>query len=104
MNRRPPPDLEAVTAHDPERPTSEVRPHVSLLAIPRLAVTLEGLRCLPLDARAAHRLSLVDGHCTVETILEVCGRSWNEAKRWSSSRTYSGSEPSSCTTRDKGFW
>jgi hypothetical protein len=54
-------------------PTSEVRRHLPLCAVPWLAIALEGLRLLPLDARAAYLLSLVDGHRTVETILDICG-------------------------------
>jgi hypothetical protein len=51
-----------------------VRPVVPLFAVPWLAVTLEGLRFLPLDARAAYLLSLVDGQCNIETILDVCAQ------------------------------
>ncbi len=43
-----------------------------LFAVPWLAVTQEGLLFLPLDPLAAYILSLVDGHCTVETILDIC--------------------------------
>ena len=71
-NKRTPPDQEAVSDDDLDGPTSEVRPLVLLSAVPWLAITLEGLRFLPLDARAAYLLSLVDGHCTVETILDIC--------------------------------
>jgi hypothetical protein len=31
------------------------------------------LHFLKLNARAAYLLSLVDGHCTVEMILNICG-------------------------------
>lgn len=44
-----------------------------MFAVQRLAVTLEGLLPLPLDARAAYLLSLVDGHCPVEMILDIFG-------------------------------
>jgi len=67
-----PPDQQAATDDDLDGPTSEVRPVVPLFAVPWLAVTAAGLRSLPLDARAAYLLSLVDGHCTVETILDIC--------------------------------
>jgi len=53
-------------------PPSEVRPIVSLSAVPRLAVTAEGLRSLPIDATTAYLLSLVDGQSTVQAILDVC--------------------------------
>lgn len=72
---RTPPDFEAAVEDDDlDGPTSEVRPHVPLFAVPWLAMTLEGLRFLPLDARAGYILSLVDGHCTVETIVDVSAR------------------------------
>jgi hypothetical protein len=71
-SKRTPPDLQAVD-YDDDGPTSEIRPLVPLLAVPILAVTVEGLHALPLDSRAAYLLSLVDGHCTVETILDICG-------------------------------
>ena len=69
---RTPPDQRAVSDDDLDGPISEVRPHLPLFAVPCLAITVEGLRQLPLDARAAYLLSLVDGHWTVETILDIC--------------------------------
>jgi hypothetical protein len=69
---RTPPDRQAVSDAEVDGPTSNVRALVPLLGVPRLALTLEGLRLLPLDPRAAYILSLVDGHCTVETILDIC--------------------------------
>ena len=69
---RTPPDEQAVSDTDVDGPTSEVRALVPLLGVPRLALTLEGLRLLRLDPRTAYLLSLVDGHCTVETILDIC--------------------------------
>jgi hypothetical protein len=71
-NRRTPSGQQAAGDDDPAGPTSEVRPHLPLGAVPRLAITLEGLRLLPLDARAAYLLSIVDGHCTVEMLLDIC--------------------------------
>ncbi len=50
------------------------RPPVPLLAVPWLTLTAEGLRLLPLDARTAFVLSLVDGRCDVEAILDLLGR------------------------------
>jgi hypothetical protein len=32
----------------------------------------DGLRHLPLDARTAYLLSLVDGVCSVDMILDIC--------------------------------
>ncbi len=69
--RHTPPEQPAVCDDNLEGPTSAVRPHVPLFAVPWPAMTLDGLRCLPLDARAAYILSLVDGSCTVETLLDV---------------------------------
>lgn len=71
-SHRTPPDQQAVSDTDVEGPTSKVRALVPLLGVPWLALTLEELRLLPLDARAAYLLSLVDGHCTVEMILDIC--------------------------------
>ena len=72
-SHRTPPGQQAVREDGVASPTSEVRPHLPLCAVPWLAVTLEGLRLLPLDARTAYLLSLVDGHCTVEMLLDICG-------------------------------
>lgn len=53
-------------------PPSAIRAHVPLFAVPWLAMTMDGLRALPLDARTAYVISLVDGQCSVETLLDVC--------------------------------
>ena len=71
--RHTPPDEQAVHDEDLDGPKSAVRPTVPLSAVPLLAVTVERVRFLPLDARAAYLLSLVDGECTVEMILDICG-------------------------------
>ena len=52
-----------------------------LRAVPWFATGAEGLRLLPLDSRAAYVLSLVDGHTTLEIILDVCGMDREEALR-----------------------
>ncbi len=49
------------------------------LAVPQLTITAEGLHLLSLDSRAAYLLSLVDGECTLGTILEVCDMDQAEA-------------------------
>jgi hypothetical protein len=67
-HRRTIPDLAPVR----EEPHSEVRPLVVLYAVPSLAVTMDDLRFLPLDAREAYLLSLVDGQCTIDVILDIC--------------------------------
>jgi hypothetical protein len=51
---------------------SDIRPLVPLYAVPWLALTVEWVRFLPLNSRAAYVLSLVDGQCDVETILDIC--------------------------------
>lgn len=51
---------------------SDIRPLVPLYAVPWLALTVEWVRFLPLNSRAAYVLSLVDGQCNVETILDMC--------------------------------
>jgi hypothetical protein len=65
-------------ARDSERrieqaPTSEVRALVSPSMVPWLVMTLDQLRELPIDPRAAYLVSLVDGQCSVETIADVSG-------------------------------
>lgn len=72
--RHSPPDPKAANEEDLDPPTSAVRPILSLSAVPWLAIDLDGLRCLPLDARSAYLLSLVDGHCSVDVILDICER------------------------------
>jgi hypothetical protein len=76
-------DPKGVDEYDlPSSPTShisELRPPVPLAAVPRLAVTAEGLHLLPLDSRAAYLLSLMDGRCTLDTILDICDMPRDEA-------------------------
>jgi hypothetical protein len=52
---------------------SDVQPVVALSAVPWLVVTYEKLRSLPLDSRAGFVVSLIDGRCTVEMILDLSG-------------------------------
>jgi len=56
-----------------EAPTSNVRALVSPSMVPWLVVTLDELRELPIDPRAAYLVSLVDGQCSVEMIADVAG-------------------------------
>jgi len=60
-------------------PIAEVRPRMPLGAVPRLAVTAEGLHILPLDSRAAYLLSLLDGRCNLDTVLDLCDMARDEA-------------------------
>jgi hypothetical protein len=71
--RRTPPDFAPVPDDDDlEGPASDVRPVVPLSAVPVVAVRLGQLVKLPLDPRAGYVLSLVDGRCDVETIVDIC--------------------------------
>lgn len=66
--------MAAIDEDDLDGPRSESRPVVPLCTVPSLAITLEGLRFLPLDARMAYVLSLIDGQCDVEMLLDISGR------------------------------
>lgn len=54
-------------------PPSQVRLVALGWTVPWLMVTLDELRELPIDPRAAYLVSLVDGHCSVEMIADVAG-------------------------------
>lgn len=54
-------------------PPSQVRLVALGSTVPWLMVTLDELRELPIDPRAAYLVSLVDGQCSVEMIAEVAG-------------------------------
>jgi hypothetical protein len=54
-------------------PQSDVRPLVPMLGVPWLIITHDELRRLPLDSLAGFVVSLIDGRCTVEMILDVAG-------------------------------
>ncbi len=56
-----------------EAPTDEVRAVVSPSMLPRLAVTVDQLRDLPIDPRTAFVVSLVDGRCSVGLIAHIAG-------------------------------
>jgi hypothetical protein len=60
-------------------PTSQVRSLVSLSMVPWLMITLDRLRELPIDPRAAFLVSLADGQCSVETIADIAGVPKEEA-------------------------
>ena len=53
--------------------SGEVRPLVPMKAVPWLVMTLEQIRALPVDHRAGFILSLIDGRCSVEMILDMAG-------------------------------
>lgn len=67
----------AAAALDSERElaatTSDVRPLVPPFAVPGLLVTMDELRNLPLDPRAGHVVSLIDGRANVEGIADMSG-------------------------------
>lgn len=52
---------------------SDIRTIVPMHAVPWLVVTHEQLRRMPLDSRAGFVVSLIDGRCTVEMLLDVAG-------------------------------
>jgi hypothetical protein len=54
-----------------EATTSDIRPIISMHSVPWLVVTHEELRRLPLDSRAGFVVSLIDGRCTVEMLLDI---------------------------------
>jgi hypothetical protein len=78
LGRRPRLDLPTL-GDDLPGPQSDVRQLLPPSAVPVLAITREGLRLLPIDSGAAYLLSLVDGTCTLETILDVCEMDRDEA-------------------------
>jgi hypothetical protein len=66
------PDIRPGT-REAEGTQSDIRPIVPMHAVPWLVATHEALRRLPLDARAGFIVSLIDGRCTVEMLLDVAG-------------------------------
>jgi hypothetical protein len=52
---------------------SDVRPVVPLYAVPWLVVTFDELRRMPLDSRSGFVVSRIDGQCSVEVLLDLCG-------------------------------
>lgn len=56
-----------------ESPPSQVRLVALGSTVPWLMVTLEELRDLPIDPRAAYLVSLVDGQCSIEMIADIAG-------------------------------
>ena len=70
-------------AQDTEREftaaSSDIRRVLPIAAVPWLIATHEELLALPLDGRAGFVLSLIDGRCTVEMILDIAGLPEDEA-------------------------
>jgi hypothetical protein len=62
-----------------EPSTSDVRRVLPRSAVPWLLATHESLIGLPLDSRCAFVVSLVDGRCTVEMILDMACMPEDEA-------------------------
>lgn len=50
-----------------------------LRAVPWLVMTMDQVKGLPLDPRAGLIISLIDGLCTIEMILDMSGIPENEA-------------------------
>ena len=61
------------SARESEASGSDIRRVVPLSAVPWLVVTYDELRRLPLDKRTGFIVSLIDGRCTVEMLLDVSG-------------------------------
>ena len=59
--------------------SSDVPRAVPLDAVPWLIATHDDILVLPLDGRAGFVVSLVDGRCTVEMILNMAGLHEDEA-------------------------
>ena len=59
-------------------PPSQVRLVALGSTVPWLMVTLDELRELPIDPRAAYLVSLVDGQCSIEMISDVAGMARDE--------------------------
>jgi hypothetical protein len=81
-DRKSPTDFGAAARqgeYDFESSSSDIRPLVPLRAIPWLVMTLDQVKSLPLDPRAGLIISLIDGDCTIEMILDMSGIPENEA-------------------------
>jgi hypothetical protein len=50
---------------------SDVRPVVSPFSVPWLVISYADLQRLPLDTRAGFVISLIDGTCTVQMMLDI---------------------------------
>lgn len=74
LEGRLPSDAQGVVSEDAfdHGSSSRVRPVIHESAVPWMAMDAEGLHRLRLDARTAYLLSLIDGHCSVGMILEIC--------------------------------
>jgi hypothetical protein len=59
--------------------SSDIRRVLPIAAVPWLIATHEEILALPLDGRAGFVLSLIDGRCTVEMILDIAGLPEDEA-------------------------
>ena len=62
-----------------EAPTGEVCALVSPSMLPRLVVSVDQLRDMPIDPRTAFLVSLVDGQCSVGMIAHIAGMPGDEA-------------------------
>jgi hypothetical protein len=72
----PPTDLSALARElegEFEQSSSDIRPLMPLNAVPWFKSTLDQVKALPLDPRAGMLISLMDGKCTVEMILDMSG-------------------------------
>jgi hypothetical protein len=76
LSRAPPESAPEFEAAD-----SDIRPLVRLIAVPWLIVTYDDLQKLPLDPSAGFVVSLIDGRCTVEMLLDISGMREDETIR-----------------------
>lgn len=73
LPRRDRPTLPNIGRGHVDDTPSDVRPIVPFRAVPWLVVTHDELRRMPLDSRSGFLVSLIDGRCTVEMLLDVAG-------------------------------
>jgi hypothetical protein len=52
---------------------TEIRARYRAVGVPRVVASAEQVRQLPIDPRVAYLLSRIDGHSTVETLVDITG-------------------------------
>jgi hypothetical protein len=73
LARRDRPTLPNILPGNVDETPSDVRPVVPFRAVPWLVATHDELRRMPLDSRSGFLVSLIDGRCTVEMLLDMAG-------------------------------
>lgn len=64
---------------DEQPPSGVILRRDGLAGKPRLAVSLDALKSMPLDHRAGFILSFADGKHTIDALLDACAMSHEEA-------------------------